>query len=387
MGSYDGAEICDIVGLYILSQLQKLNINIGLYRDDGLAVGPQPPRELNKIKDRICQVFKENNLSITIQANQKVVEFLDVTLDLNTGLYKPFMKPNDTPVYVNKSSNHPPKILKNIPAAVNTRLSNISANEDVFMEAIPPFQNALKNAGYDFEMKYQPRETRSSNRNHGKRPVLYFTPPFSVNCKTKVGASFLRLVDTCFPSFHPLHKIFNRNTLKVSYSCMPNMAQEISKHNSNVKNQNKEKIAPGCNCREGHTHCPLDGACQTEELVYGASVTKLSDNSIESYTGLTARNFKLRYYEHQSSFRHSEQRHKTTLSNHIWRLQDEGEDYTLRWWVIDRGKKFNPITKSCDLCLKEKFHIMFNKNTATLNSRREIFSTCRHRTQKLLCNF
>ena len=66
---------------------------------------------------------------------------------------------------------------------------------------------------------------------------------------------------------------------------MPNMAQEISKHNSNVKKQNQEKITPGCNCAEGHAHCPLDGACQTEELVYGATVTKLSDNSKGSYTG------------------------------------------------------------------------------------------------------
>ena len=387
MGSYDGAEICDIVGLYLLSQLQKLNINVGLYRDDGLAVGPQPPRELNKIKDRICQVFKENNLSITIKANQKVVEFLDVTLDLNTGLYKPFLKPNDVPIYVNKNSNHPPKILKNIPAAVNRRLSNISANENVFKEAIPPYQNALKSAGYDFEMKYEPREARNTNKSNGKRQILYFTPPYSVNCKTKVGATFLRLVDTCFPSFHPLHKIFNRNTLKIGYSCMPNMAQEISKHNSNVKNQNKEKPPPGCNCLDGQDHCPLGGACQTDELVYGAKVTKLSDQSTEFYTGLTSRAFKRRYYEHQSSFRHSEQRHKTTLSNHIWKLIDEGEDYTLKWWVIDRGKPFNPISKSCELCLKEKFHIMFSKESATLNSRREIFSTCRHRTKKLLCNF
>ena len=126
--------------------------------------------------------------------------------------------------------------------------------------------------------------------------------------------------------------------------------------------------------------------CQVEGLVYGAKVTKTSDQSEEFYTGLTARPFKLRFYEHQSSFRHAENRHKTTLSKHIWKLRDEGEEYTLKWWVIDRGEKFNPISKSYDLCLKEKWHIMFNKKTATLNTRREIFSTCRHRTQKLLCN-
>ena len=30
MGSYDGAETCKLVGSFLLSQLQKLNINIGL---------------------------------------------------------------------------------------------------------------------------------------------------------------------------------------------------------------------------------------------------------------------------------------------------------------------------------------------------------------------
>ena len=98
---------------------------------------------------------------------------------------------------------------------------------------------------------------------------------------------------------------------------MANMAQEISKHNFNVKIQNKEKNPPGCNCMEGPAHCPLEGACQTDELVYGAAVTKKSDQSKEFYTGLTSRTFKMRYYEHQSSMRHSEQRHKTTMSNNI----------------------------------------------------------------------
>ena len=36
MGSFDGAECCDLVGLYMLSQLQHLNINLGKYRDDAL---------------------------------------------------------------------------------------------------------------------------------------------------------------------------------------------------------------------------------------------------------------------------------------------------------------------------------------------------------------
>ena len=44
MGSFDGAEVCELVGLYLLSQLQHLDMNVGLYRDDGLAVTKLSPQ-------------------------------------------------------------------------------------------------------------------------------------------------------------------------------------------------------------------------------------------------------------------------------------------------------------------------------------------------------
>ena len=50
MGSYDGAETCELVGCYLLSQLTKIpEIDIGLYRDDGLAVINQTPQKIEKI--------------------------------------------------------------------------------------------------------------------------------------------------------------------------------------------------------------------------------------------------------------------------------------------------------------------------------------------------
>ena len=43
MCSFDGAETCELVGLYLLSKLtQVVGNNIGLYRDDGLAIIPNP---------------------------------------------------------------------------------------------------------------------------------------------------------------------------------------------------------------------------------------------------------------------------------------------------------------------------------------------------------
>ena len=144
MGSYDGAETCELVGLYMLSQLEQLGINIGLYRDDGLAICDKTPFETENIKKEICKIFKENNLNITIDANKKIIDFLDITMNLKTGEHKPYMKPNNTPLYVHKQSNHPSNIIKNIPESINRRLSNISSNEKIFKKAIPPYQDALK---------------------------------------------------------------------------------------------------------------------------------------------------------------------------------------------------------------------------------------------------
>jgi hypothetical protein len=156
MGSFDGAETCEMIGLYILSQLQNLNINVGLYRDDGLAACRKTAKQVESIKKKICKIFGNNNLKITIEANQKIVDFLDITMDLRSGTHKPYMKPGNTPLYVHKHSNHPPSITKNIPESINRRLSTISSNETAFNETTPAYQKALDNSGYSYQLKYRP---------------------------------------------------------------------------------------------------------------------------------------------------------------------------------------------------------------------------------------
>ena len=128
MGSFDGAEVCELVGLYLLSQLQHLAMNVGLYRDDGLAITNKRLRAVENMKKEMCQIFKDNGLNITIDANKKVVDFLDITLDLRTGSYKPYKKPNDCINYIHKESNHPPAIINNLPKGIELRLSNNSSD-------------------------------------------------------------------------------------------------------------------------------------------------------------------------------------------------------------------------------------------------------------------
>jgi len=107
MGFYDGAEICELVGLFILYELREIGINLGIYRDDGLGVSSKTAREVENLKKKMAAIFKKHNLKITIEANKKLVEFLDLYLDLDKEEYGPFMKPNSKPVYVNAGSNHP----------------------------------------------------------------------------------------------------------------------------------------------------------------------------------------------------------------------------------------------------------------------------------------
>ena len=93
MGSFDGAETCELVGSFLLSQLQHLNINVGLYRDDGLAITSATPRDTENIKKEICRIFNSNGLRITIEANKRTINFLDITFNLDQGTYRPFTKP------------------------------------------------------------------------------------------------------------------------------------------------------------------------------------------------------------------------------------------------------------------------------------------------------
>ena len=70
MGSFDGAEACELVGLFLMSQLTRLDVNVGLYRDDGLATCTQKkPKQVEAIKKEMCKIFKHNSLQITIEAN------------------------------------------------------------------------------------------------------------------------------------------------------------------------------------------------------------------------------------------------------------------------------------------------------------------------------
>ena len=99
-------------------------------------------------------------------------------------------------------------------------------------------------------------------------------------------------------------------------------------------------------------NCPLGGRCNIEQnVIYTCKVTRLDDNTFQTYTGLTDNTFKKRLYGHNSDFRKRKHRNKTMLSKYIWFLKDNNVQYELNWSILGKAKSFNPVTGVCRLCL------------------------------------
>ena len=383
--------MCELVGLYILPILQEklCNPNFGLYRDDGLgALHNLNAQDLDRKRKDITEIFKKLGLKITIETNLKAVNFLDVTFDLRNESYKPYRKPNDNPLYINASSNHPPSIIKQLPKNISKRISEISSSKEIFDEAAPYYNNALKASGYKKRITYQPPETAAEQKTQSrKRKVIWFNPPYSMNVKTNIARKFLQLLDNHFPTDHHLHKVFNRNNVKVSYSCMPNTSNTIKSHNKRILQDQHTTTTAECNCRKRET-CPLKGECQTENVVYVAKVSNNANNEEKSYIGLTERTFKDRLYKHRNSLRHHAKANATELSKYVWDLKDRNiEEINIEWSIFNKAPTLRNGSKTCSLCLSEKFHIIYHNKENLLNKRSEILSTCRHRNKFLLSNF
>lgn len=394
MGSFDGAEVCELVGTFALAQISQVfgEEDVGLYRDDGLAVSRGlSGSEAERAKKDVTKLFKQLGLRITIQTNLKIANFLDVTLNLSNGKYYPYRKPNDQPMYINRQSNHPHSIVKNIPDAVSRRITALSHDRAVFDQAAPLYNDALRRSGFTSNIRFdsndhqQPPKVRARTR---RRKITWFNPPYSKNVKTNVGKKFLSLIDRHFPAGSKLRKIFNRNTIKVSYSCMPNIGSIIKHHNAIVLKLDSARSPKSqeraCNCRKPE-HCPLKGDCLANNIVYKAIVS--TDDCQKEYIGSTEPPFKQRYYNHTTTFRHEHRQNATELSKYVWQLKRRHEEFNIDWVICTRAQAYRNGTKRCNLCLTEKLCLINADRSTTLNKRSELASKCRHENKFYLSNF
>ena len=360
MASMDGAETAETVALYFLHLLRNCitDSEVGIYRDDGLllvheANGPK----VDRIRKKIIKVFKDNGLTISIESNLTVTDFLDVTLDLENEQYYPYRKPNNHPIYISTSSNHPPSVIKEIPHMIENRISKLSCNKEEFERVKPFYQNILKESGYDYNISYQEINPSPSNKhkNRRKRNITWFNPPFSLNVKTQIGKKFFGLINKHFPKDHIYHKIVNKNTIKLSYSCLPNIENIIKSHNRSIVTQKQDEPQNRCSCRI-KSSCPLNGNCLAKEIVYEATLE--TSQKEYKYIGLTEASFKTRYANHKQSFKNKSLQNATELSKLVWNLKDQNVPYSLSWKILAKKPTTSAGKKGCNLCTEEKMHIL-----------------------------
>ena len=281
------------------------------------------------------------------------------------------------------ASNHPPSILKNIPKSIQKRLNTISSSEDEFGGAKDEYQKALGEAGYTDTLTYDPNinKTNKPKRKRSRR-IIWYNPPYSKNVATNIGKEFFKLLRLHFPKQHPLHRLFNDNTVKLSYSCMPNMDSIVKAHNTKILRKEEENIEEkSCNCRD-RPSCPVENQCLKTNVVY--KVTVQYDKKTSHYIGMTENSFKTRYAQHKSSLKHSKNRSQTELSSLVWSLKDNNTPYQLTWQIIDNAQPYQPGKRSCNLCLAEKYHILTGKHL--VNKKTELLNKCPHRRKFLTCN-
>ena len=384
MGSLDGAEASELVGLYLLSKITEIipKDHLGLYRDDGLAaIENSNGQKLDRLRKKLHTYFQSEGLKITVELHEHSVNFLEIDLDNKNKTYKPYKKPNDTTMYINNKSNHPPSIIKNIPSMISKRLSSISNNENSFNEVIHNYKAALENSGYVQDIAYQ-NQVQTAKKRCRKRKVTWYNPPYSSNVSTDLGRKFFALIEKHFPKSHPFHKIINRNTVKLSYCCMPSLGRILKGHNKSVLEPKREEMgSKKCNCNDTTT-CPLQGNCLQNNDVYKANV-KTVMGTTHPYIGL-AEIFKPRWYDHNKTFRDRRYKDSSELSKLVWDLKDKNIDYQIEWTILKRSNSYQAGSKLCNLCLDEKLCIL--KSPDCINKRTELISKCRHK-RKFLVKF
>ena len=144
-------KVCDLVRTFLLDKISKKydKNSIGLYRDDRLSVFKNKSgTQLERIKKNLQKTFKDFGLEIVVESNLRIVNYLDVTLNLKNGSFEPCHKQDDIIQYINKESSHPPSIIKHLPASIEKRLSNSSSDEKICKEAAIYYEDTLNKAGY-----------------------------------------------------------------------------------------------------------------------------------------------------------------------------------------------------------------------------------------------
>ena len=256
------------------------------------------------------------------------------------------------------------------------------------------YQKALESSGYkEIQLEYEEEKDKGENTkksNCRKRNILWYNPPFNLRAKTNIGRIFLNLIEKHFPPGNILHKIFNKNTIKISYSCMDNFEKIIKKHNSKIIRKHSKNIKvdkKSCNCRD-KKNCPIPNNCTASCVVYQATVSTIENTEIEKhYIGISKNPIKSRIKNHCANFNNETEKKLTSLSTFVWELKKQNYTPRVKWKIIKRAPVCATLNAPCHLCIAERIAILtFPHKDKLLNRRSEIGIKCRHKECFLLKN-
>ena len=129
----------------------------------------------------------------------------------------------------------------------------------------------------------------------------------------------------------------------------------------------------------------MDLNCLQNCFMYQAQVD--STNSRKYYLGTSEDEFKTRYNNHTMSFRNKGYEKETELSKCVWKLNNKGEDFTIKWSFAGKTSPFICGSKRCDLCLAENLLIAKADPGRLLNKRSKIVPKGCHRSKFTLKHF
>ena len=126
-----------------------------------------------KQKKNIHKIFEEDKLDIATQCNMEIVDYSDVSLNLNNSNCKLYHKPDNEILYIHKDSNRWPNILKQIPTSTEKRISTLSSNETIFNELKNIYQKALEKFGYRQTLKFHPASEMPATTNQIENEIIF----------------------------------------------------------------------------------------------------------------------------------------------------------------------------------------------------------------------
>ena len=170
IGSYMGAEICNLIGLYILFDLSAVSnlLSFGFYRDDCQAVLNRSKCKSERATKVYRNIFKSHGFSISVKCNLIQTDFLDINMNLSSNAFAPYKKENSNVKYINNGSNHPKTIRKAISPVINNRLSKLSSNKEIFDSVKKDYNEALISSGH-YKLKDYDKNDLNCNSKKNKK--------------------------------------------------------------------------------------------------------------------------------------------------------------------------------------------------------------------------